>query len=242
MLIDPHVHTSGVSPCCRMDHREILDEAKRIGLDGVAITNHYHKPYIGDEDLTHFANRFVKEFEDALAYGKEIGMKVFFGVEVSTRRYGNAHVLVYGITPDFIYDNPEMYDYTQEELYLAAKKAGGAVVQAHPFRNGAEMFDPRFIDGIEINCHPLYKSSYAGLLIDLAKRHGLALICGGDFHADSYRPRCGTYFPDETACDRDLADYILTSRCTRMLVQEPNVDSSDIARQDMIYELSFERS
>lgn len=241
MLIDPHVHTSGVSPCCRMNYREVLDVDKSIGLDGVVIMNHYHKPYIGDEDLTLFGRRFVKEFHDAAAYGEEIGMKVFFGVEVSTRLYGNVHILVYGVGEEFIFENPEMYDYTQERLYLAAKKHGGTVVQAHPFRNEAQMFDPRYLDGIEINCHPNYRSSYAGLLTHLAHKHGLALICGGDYHADTYRPVCGTYFPDSITDSRGIGDYILNSNSFRMLIQEPNVDSLTAGREDMIYEYEYKR-
>lgn len=242
MLIDPHVHTSGISPCCKMNYREILDEDKAVGLDGVVITNHYHKTYIGDEDLGDFGRRFYKEYLDAKAYGDEIGMKVFFGVEVTTLLYDDVHVLVYGVGEEFVYENPEMYDYTQEQLYLAAKKHGGTVVQAHPFRHEGKMFDPRFIDGIEINCLPLFHNSYAALLIQLAQKHGLALICGGDFHANTYRPYCGTYFPDDIADSRGIGDYILNSDRTKMVIQEPYVYSHRIAREDMIYELDYKRT
>ena len=241
MFIDPHVHTSGVSPCCLMNYREVLDEDKAAGLDGVVITNHYHKPYIGDEDLTLFGKRFYQEYLDAKAYGEEIGLKVFFGVEVSTRLYDNVHILIFGVGPEFVYENPEMYDYTQEQLYLAAKKHGGTVVQAHPFRNKATMLDPRWLDGIEINCHPIYKSSYAGLLTHLADEHGLALICGGDYHADTYRPICGTHFPDDITDSRGIGDYILNSDSFRMVIHEPNVDTREIARKEMIYEYEYKR-
>lgn len=242
MFIDPHAHTSGISPCCQMNYREILDVNKSIGLEGVVLTNHYHKPYIGDRDLGEFGREFYEEYLAAKQYGDEIGMKAFFGVEVSTRLYDNVHILVYGVGPEFVYENPEMYDYTQEQLYLAAKKHGGTVVQAHPFRNGAKMFDPQWLDGIEINCHPNYRSSYGALLVHLAEKHGLALICGGDYHADTYRPVCGTHFPDDITDSRGIGDYILNSSRFKMTVHEPNVDSLDRAREDMIYELEFERS
>lgn len=242
MFIDTHVHTSGISPCCQMNYREVLDEDKATGLDGVVITNHYHKAYIGDEDLALFGKRFVKEYLDAKEYGEKIGIKVFFGVEVSTLLYDAVHILVYGVDEEFIYENPEMYDYTQEQLYLAAKKHGGTVIQAHPFRNATKMLDPRWLDGIEINCHPLYGNSYAGVMIHLAQKHGLTLICGGDFHADTYRPICGTYFPDDISDNRGIGDYILNSEKIKMVIHEPNIESRGIGRKDMVYEYEFKRS
>ena len=40
MLIDLHVHTSPRSLCSNIDPEELVQEAKRIGLDGFCLTEH----------------------------------------------------------------------------------------------------------------------------------------------------------------------------------------------------------
>jgi predicted metal-dependent phosphoesterase TrpH len=42
MIIDLHVHTSPASPCSSSTVDEIIQEAKRIGLDGICLTDHNH--------------------------------------------------------------------------------------------------------------------------------------------------------------------------------------------------------
>jgi len=76
MLIDLHGHTSGISTCCKAASREILEAAKRAGIDGIALTNHYHKPYIKDGDYAAFAKRYVDEFYKTREIGKELGVTV----------------------------------------------------------------------------------------------------------------------------------------------------------------------
>ena len=39
------------------------------------------------------------------------------------------------------------------------KNNGFLLYQAHPYRNGATPQNPEYLYGVEINCHPLYKTS-----------------------------------------------------------------------------------
>ena len=225
MLIDLHAHTSGISRCCRIPAPEVLCRAKEVGLDGIVLTNHYTKSYIGDGDVQTFAEDYIREYRYAAEVGAEIGCKVFFGIEVTMELYRNVHMLVYGVTEDFLYAHPELYDYPQDKLYRAVKAHGGVLVQAHPFRNGTQVLDTNFLDGIEINSHPIYKKSYQNELIGIAERTGLILTSGGDYHADTYRPYCGTYLPDTVQNSVDVGRFLETTAEIRLRIHEPHAEN-----------------
>ena len=59
MLIDLHAHSSGISKCCRIPIERVIKEAKRVGLDGIVLTNHYQKNYVTDGDYAAFIRRYA---------------------------------------------------------------------------------------------------------------------------------------------------------------------------------------
>lgn len=227
MLIDLHAHSKGISKCCRIPYHEVLCTALEYGIDGLVLTNHYQKSYIEDGDLDAFVEKYIAEFYAAEAYGRKIGCKVYFGIEVTTELYPGVHMLIYGVTPEFVRKYPSMFDLTQKELYQIVKAENGMLVQAHPFRNGTTVLDTAYMDGVEINCHPLYGKSYAADLLSIAEGSGLHVTCGGDFHADTYRPKCGMIIPDEIADSRDLCTWLLSGEEKALYMQEPNHDTCE---------------
>lgn len=224
MLIDLHAHSSAISPCCRIDAPEVLRRALDAGLDGIVLTNHYQKSYIQNGDVQGFVQRYLDEYAYAEQSGHALGCRVFFGIEVTMEKYPAVHMLVYGVDAAFLREHPLLFDCSQEELYRLVHEHGGTLIQAHPFRNGAHVLDPAFLDGVEINCHPLYKLSYSAELTDIAGRHGLALTCGGDYHADTYRPLCGTYLPDTVGDSLALGQYLREADTFRLRIHEPNTE------------------
>ncbi len=225
MLIDMHAHTSGISTCCKCDAEEMVKEARAIGLDGVILTNHYQEAYVtGNGDAYEFATRYVREYEHTRSIGLSHGCRVFFGIEITMKVHGGAHVLVYGIPTDFVLAHPTLYLWSQEELFFKVDAVGGAVVQAHPLRNGGHLLDLRYMHGIEISCHPNYHHSCQETLIPIAKREHLALTVGGDFHKDNYRPKCGIYL-DDALTGEDMGKYIRTAKTERLLIHEPYTDA-----------------
>ena len=228
MLIDMHAHSSGISPCCRIPYSQTLQQALQYGMDGVVLTNHYQKSYTRETGLDAFVEKYIAEYEAARKYGGEIGCRVFFGVEVTMERYPNVHMLLYGVGPEFLRANPGLFDCTQRELYELVKANGGLLIQAHPFRNGATVLDTALLDGVEINCHPLYGKSYSAELLQIARREGLMVTCGGDYHADTYRPKCGMVLPERVEDHRDLRDYLLSDADRQLCIQEPNCDAVEV--------------
>lgn len=221
-----HAHTSGISKCCRISAEEVLNEALNIGIDGLVLTNHYQKSYIENGNSLNFAENYIKEYRYSKKLAEKANVKLFFGIEVTMELYRNVHMLIYGVPECFLKNNPEIYNLTQEELYKTVKEYNGAVIQAHPFRNGTTVLNTDYLDGIEINCHPLYKNSYSTTLYETAKKHNLALTCGGDFHADTYRPKCGIYLPESITNSEKLGEYLLSSNSFNLCIQEPYTENT----------------
>ena len=222
MLFDLHAHTQAISKCCRLPAEKILETAKNNGIDGIVLTNHYQKNYITDGDADTFAKRYVDEFYCTEKLGEQMGIKVFFGIEVTAELYPKVHMLIYGVEPEFIKRHPLIFDCTQEEMYALVKDNGGVLIQAHPFRGGTTVLNTDFLDGIEVNCHPLYKNSFSKEILGIATENKLAVTCGGDFHADTYRPHCGMYIPKDVCSSKALGDYIKNASCLKLCIHEPN--------------------
>lgn len=223
MLIDLHAHSSGISKCCRIPIEQVIKEAKRVGLDGIVLTNHYQKNYVTDGDYAAFAARYIAEYEYAASLVEGTDFRIFFGIEVTMEQYPGVHMLIYGVGTDFLTAHPTLFDCTQEELYRLVGQAGGMLVQAHPMRIQNRLLNTKLLDGIEISCPPLYEGTHLAELTEIAARTGLILTAGGDFHADTHRPRCGVYLDDEITTAEELADFLLYTDDVTLCVQE--VDS-----------------
>ena len=222
MLLDMHAHTSGVSLCCRWDAKDVVFAAKNARIDGIVLTNHFQGNYVKDGNFDAFAQRYVDEYLLAKRIGDEAGVKVFFGMEVTMEKLANAHLLVYGVDADFAIAHPTIYSYTQKQLYDAVNACGGALVWAHPFRGGlSDKVDLALLDGLEINCHPKYGSTFANQVSEIAKLHDLSLTCGGDFHADTYRPVCGMMTEAPVQNSKQVALLCKKRQTVKLLVQEP---------------------
>jgi predicted metal-dependent phosphoesterase TrpH len=117
MKFDHHLHTEKHSPDSIIDPLELTEHARRIGLDGVVITEHDYQ-WEADE---------LAELAAAAA-----PLLVFSGVEISAYE---GHFLVYGL--------PSLDDVfpgiTLAELLPIVRGHQAAIVAAHPFR-----WDQRF--------------------------------------------------------------------------------------------------
>ncbi|MBR5538745.1 MAG: PHP domain-containing protein [Clostridia bacterium] len=231
MLIDLHAHTSGISKCSRLAAPEIIVRAKAHGMDGIALTNHYQKSYFSEEELSEFVDSYINEYYYTKEVGEKFGVKVLYGIEVTMELYHKVHMLIYGVDTDFLKRYPTVYEYTQEELYKVVKAEGGVLVQAHPFRGGTTVLDTKFLDGVEISCHPLYKESYTEKIIGIAKDNNLAVTVGGDYHGDTQRVKCGIYLPDDID-SIGLGKYIASSGKFGLYVTE----ASDGETKEITYE------
>jgi len=224
MLIDLHAHSSGISKCCRISGEEVVDLLKEKEIDGIILTNHYQKNYLENYDHHSFAKRYVEEYKRIKEYGQKKDIKVFFGIEVTLDKHSNTHVLIYGVSEDFILKYSDIFDYTLENLYKLVKENNGILIQAHPFRNNGKLLDLNYLDGVEVNSHPLYEGTHYKELIQIAKENNKLVTSGGDYHADTYRPKCGIYMPDYISNSIEFTKYLKECSTIKLCIQE--VDGS----------------
>jgi len=108
-VIDLHVHTSPASPCSSAPVDAVIQEAKRIGLDGVCLTDHNH----------------VWPCDQVEALRQKHGFLVLRGNEIITDQ---GDMLVFGLYRD-VKGVIKLTDLRQEVL-----QAGAFIIAAHPFR------------------------------------------------------------------------------------------------------------
>jgi len=128
MKFDMHIHST-YSRDASASPRDILDHAKRIGLDGIAITDH----------------NAIDGSLEARALSKEFGLTVVRGVEISAQE---GHVLAYGMG-ELVPKGLPMAETTER-----IRAAGGIAVAAHPKRFpsgvGLELARAGKFDAIEV--------------------------------------------------------------------------------------------
>lgn len=129
MLVDLHVHECTFSKDSKMSLKEIVEDAKIKGLDGICITDH--------DDLG------IRE--TAEKYSEEVNFPIFVGVEYLTTQ---GDILAFGLEklPERHLNAQEFIDYV--------KSYDGVCFSAHPFRNNNRGLEENLnlvkgLDGIE---------------------------------------------------------------------------------------------
>jgi len=108
-VIDLHVHTSPASPCSSAPVAQLIEEAKRIGLDGICLTDH----------------NYTWDPVEVEALRQKHGFLILRGNEILTNQ---GDMLVFGLDLDI------QGIVKLEDLRQSVKEAGGYMVVAHPFR------------------------------------------------------------------------------------------------------------
>ncbi len=227
MIIDMHTHSKGISRCCQRTYEQNVDYAKECGIDALILTNHYDRGYLKYyENIEDLVAHYHQEYQNAKVYGESVGIKVYYGVAITAPKLSTSpavHLLAYGVDDRFLTDHPYIFDYTLEKIYETIHEYGGILVQAHPFRCEDRLVETKYLDGIEISCHPKYYTTSQAKVKKVAKEKGLIITCGADYHGDTpYRPKCGLVV-DELPNDINGIVKILTSKEKKtLLVHEVN--------------------
>ena len=151
---ETHCHTAPVSKCGQATVRETLEFYKKIGYDGVFITNHFLDGNIGINWNTPVKEKldfYFSDYEEGVKLSDEVGIKVFLGIEMS---YGGTDFLVYGLTKEWWYDHVEILNERKSRQLPYLMSEGALVVQAHPFREAGYIdhirLFPRGVEGVEV--------------------------------------------------------------------------------------------
>ena len=205
---ETHLHTFPVSQCAKYGVRENLEFYKKLGYDGVFITNHFIDGNINSsagESYEERINYFFSDVETALEIADEIGIKVFCGAELS---YGGTDFLVYGLDKDWYLAHPEIVDMKKSEELPFLIENGALVIQAHPFREAfyidhIRLF-PRCVHGVEIiNANRTENENK--MAKNYAENYELLEFAGSDNHiANEQKKLAGLQFETPIEDEKDF--------------------------------------
>lgn len=178
MKIDMHLHSS-FSSDGKPSPRDILKQARNIGLDGICITDH----------------NTIKGNAEARKIASEFGLVVIRGMEISS---SEGHILGYGI------DEEVPRDLSPEETLDRIRAQGGMGAVPHPFRYwsglGREKTFAVKPDAIEtINSHSTKQDNV--LARKLSEQMKLPMTAGSDSHETEMVGRAYVIVPDSSSED-----------------------------------------
>lgn len=212
-----HTHTSPCSNCASMTYSELIDSLIVGGYSGCVLTNHFYKGNTGiDRNLPW--DEFVLQYEKDYLMCKKVALEhdldVIFGIE--EHLFDGLEILCYGITPQFLYDHPELRDdHTVETWSKALRDFGALCIQAHPFRDRQYIKNPRllpndFIDGIEVfnACNKPEENEKANILA--AAHQEWILVSGADAHLPASACWSGIETTIRITDEKDLVKLLRT--------------------------------
>lgn len=199
MKIDLHCHTK-YSYDGSSSIEKIITHAKKVGLDGIAITDHEN----------------TKGWAEAIELGKKHNFLIILGEEIKTSK-GDVLGL---FLKQQINGHKKDPRWVMEEI----RKQGGLVIIPHPF-HGTEKFKDDItkyldlVDAIEVfnGRMPIVKSDTKAL--EFAKKYKLGMTGGGDSHY--YKAIGYTYTEFNGATEQELKEAILRKQTKIHGVKSP---------------------
>lgn len=178
-----HAHTNEVSRCAHVSAERVVESYAEAGYNGIVITNHLNsatfqgRPEIlWSEQVSHFLSAYHLAKKAAPEH-----FTVFLGMELTFTENGNDY-LVYGLDEEFLFYNEYLREMNIRQFSELAHANGLLIFQAHPFRNGMNITDPKLLDGIEVyngNANHDSRNDIAHLWAD---KYGLLTSSGSDYH------------------------------------------------------------
>ena len=224
-LYETHLHSQPVSACAHVSIRHNLEFYKEKGYAGVFLTDHFvGSNYKLDGRTLSYEERirfFFSAFKEGLKIGKEIGLEVFYGFEIS---HGGTDFLVYGIDEEWCLAHEDMDKIPKSQLLKQLMAEGGLVIQAHPFREAGYIdhirLFPRCIQGTEIfnACRTDFENKLA---VQYRENYGLLPFSGTDNHIGSAIGRLGGMATDEPIKDeKDFIEKVLAGKAKPFKIDE----------------------
>ncbi len=202
-IIDLHVHTSQASPCSSADVDLLIEEARKIGLDGICLTDH----------------NFVWEPAAVEELRRRHAFMILAGNEITTDQ---GDMLVFGLSRDI------KGIIRLEDLRGEVDRAGGFLIVAHPFRGfltfgigelglsvEKAMQRPlfKYVDAVEILNGKVTENENR-FAAEVASGLGLPATGGSDAHEVSETGRYATRFSDVIKNERDLVNALKSGKYT----------------------------
>lgn len=202
------------SKCARSESVEYIARAKETGFAGMVFTNHFYRGNTAiDRDISwkEFVEFYKRDWLLAKEEGDKQDIDVIFGVE---EHYGNGkECLIYGVTADVIAECTDFPKMPIDELSSFVRTNGGFIVCAHPFRNREYITDSdaepdmRYFDAVEV-WNRGNDTEANDKAAEFVKKHGYAVIAGGDVHSTDVFGNSGIILPERVHDTKALAEAL----------------------------------
>ena len=229
-LYETHMHTCQGSACGRATGKEQARAYKDAGFTGIIITDHFFGGNTAVERRLPWEKRidlFWRGYEDAREEGERIGLDVFFGLEQ------NIHFdeyLIYGLTKEYMKARPEMEHWDRRQWMAEVHKAGGCVVQAHPFRMRHYMDRIRlglqFCDGIEV-ANAGNEQMDDARAWRYGREKGLVMTAGSDNHCGTGWPLYGVVLEKRLTSITDYVKIIMNKCPIQLYIPEGRLEFAE---------------
>ncbi len=179
-----HCHTKEVSGCSIVSAEQLVKAHKEVGFTGICITDHYYDGYFdmrANKSDKEIVTEYLSGYHKAVNAGKQLDLIVLQGMEIRFKENVNDYLL-FGITEQFLYENPRFFELTLEEFSTTLKTSDMVIIWAHPFRDRMTMINQKYIDGVEIVNGNSRHDSRNYLAKEYAKKGNLFGTCGSDYH------------------------------------------------------------
>ncbi|MBQ9929989.1 MAG: histidinol-phosphatase [Oscillospiraceae bacterium] len=212
-LYETHLHTAPASGCARWSSAQAVRYYKDAGYAGIFITNHFLDddiPALRALPYEEQIRLYFKDYEDALSAGREVGLAVFCGVELS---YEKTDFLIYGLDKAWYLAHSEIDGMPVKALLALVRENSALVVHAHPFREARSIdhirLYPRSVQAVEV--YNANRSEFENRQAQwYAQSYGLILFAGSDIHGkESHGNRGGMRSQTPITDEQDFVKKVL---------------------------------
>ena len=244
---ETHLHTAEASACASSIGKEYPQYYKDMGYSGIFVTDHFfngHTCVAVNLTWEERVNEFCKGYEHAKEAGDRIGLSVYFGWEAN---FDGDEFLIYGLDKQWLLEHPDILSWSRAKQYDMIHRAGGLVVQAHPFR------ERNYLDAVRLNpdtCdawegYNAFNEPYQNHNTEIyCREHNIFMTAGSDIHKIGTLPAGGHYgmeFDHPLNSSKDYVDAVL-NRDGYMIVPKkhilsalPDCDSMKISTRLPVY-------
>ena len=192
MKVDLHLHDNKYSTDSHISIEEIVREAKRKGLDGIALTNH-ENPDV------------VKEIDELV---EKYDFVIFPGVEYLTK---DGDIVAFGI------DKLPEDQMSAQDFIEYVDKFGGTCTAAHPYRTNNRGLEDKLYTVKGLTAIEGYNGStsdyHNGLAVKAGKELGIQVIGSSDAHVVEKVGVYATLLPYKVKNVKELIEALKTNRC-----------------------------
>ena len=149
--IEPHLHTTHVSRCGRLEAKEIVAGYKAAGYSALIVTDHFNRTtfeHLGIDPAgkSDRIGAFLEGYRRVREECERQGLRVFKGAELRFDECENDYLL-YGWANELLAEPEEIFRMGIAAFSPIARGQGALLIQAHPYRHGCTPAIARYLDG-----------------------------------------------------------------------------------------------